>query len=312
MSAPTIVILDDHTLNPGDLPWAPLEQLGRLVRYERTPEAQIVGRSREADVLLTNKTPLSAETLARLPSLKYIGVLATGYNVVATEAARARGIPVTNVPEYGTLTVAQHTFALLLELTQRTGHHAESVRAGRWSAAPDFCYWDFPLIELAGLTLGVVGSGRIGQAVGRIGEALGMKVRFARRAGGPAELESVLRASDVVSLHCPLTPDTRELIRAQTLAWLKPSALLINTSRGLLVNEADLAAALNSGRLAGAGLDVLSREPPAPDNPLLGAKNCLITPHLAWAARAARLRLLEVAAANIQAFLAGKPVNVVN
>jgi glycerate dehydrogenase len=197
-------------------------------------------------------------------------------------------------------------------LTQHVGHHGETVQAGRWVASPDFCYWDFPLIELAGLTLGIVGSGRIGQAVARIGEAFGMKVLIAKRAGGPAELEAVLRASDVVSLHCPLTPDTRELIRAQTLAFLKPSALLLNTSRGLLVNEADLAAALNEGRLAGAGLDVLSVEPPKPDNPLLRAKNCLITPHMAWAARAARQRLLEVAATNVRAFLAGQPIHVVN
>jgi len=312
MSSPTLVILDDHTLNPGDLPWTPLEQLGRLVRYERTPEAQIVARAQEADVLLTNKTPLTAATLAQLPNLKYIGVLATGYNVVATDAARARGIPVTNVPEYGTLTVAQHTFALLLELTQHAGHHAETVQAGRWAASPDFSYWDFPLVELSGLTLGIVGAGRIGQAVARIGEAFGMKVLVAKRAGGAAELEAVLRASDVVTLHCPLTPDTRELIRAQTLAFMKPSALLINTSRGLLVNEADLAAALNEGRLAGAGLDVLSVEPPKPDNPLFRAKNCLITPHLAWAARAARRRLLEAAAANVRAWMAGQPRNVVN
>jgi glycerate dehydrogenase len=312
MSAPTLVILDDHTLNPGDLPWAPLEALGRLVRYDRTSEADILARAQEADLLLTNKTPLTAATLAQLPRLKYIGVLATGYNVVAAEAARARGIPVTNVPEYGTLTVAQHTFALILELTQHTGHHADTVRAGRWSASLDFSYWDTPLIELSGLTLGLVGSGRIGQAVARIGEAFGMKILWARRSGGAAELEAVLRASDIVSLHCPLTPATRDLIRAETLAWMKPAAMLINTSRGLLINEADLAAALNAGRVAGAGLDVLSVEPPKKDNPLLAAKNCLITPHMAWAARAARLRLMEVAADNVRAFLAGQPLNVVN
>jgi len=312
MSSPSIVVLDGHTLNPGDLSWEGLGALGQLTCHDRTPAAEIVARARPAEILLTNKTPLTAATLGQLPNLKYIGVLATGYNVVDTVAARARGIPVTNVPEYGTNAVAEHTFALLLEMARHAGHHAATVREGRWSKSPDFCYWDFPLLELSGLQLGIVGAGRIGRAVAKIAEGFGMAVVFAQRGGGRAELERVLGTSDVVTLHCPLTPDTRELVNAGTLALMKPTALLINTSRGLLVNEGDLAAALNAGRIAGAALDVLSTEPPPADNPLLTAKNCLITPHQAWGALGARVRLLGTAVANIQAFLAGRPVNVVN
>jgi glycerate dehydrogenase len=312
MPNPRIVVLDGYTLNPGDLEWRALEELGGFACYDRTPASEIVARAQSADILLTNKTPLAAATLAQLPRLKYIGVLATGYNVVDTAAARARGIPVTNVPEYGTSAVAEHTFALLFELTRHAGHHAATVREGRWSRCPDFCYWDFPLVELAGLQLGIIGAGRIGRAVARIAEAFGMTVALSQRAGGRAALEQVIRASDVISLHCPLTPETREIINAGTIAWMKPTALLINTSRGLLVHEADLAAALNSGRIAGAALDVLSVEPPPPDNPLLAAKNCLVTPHLAWAARGARARLLATAVGNVRAFLAGQPANVVN
>ena len=312
MASSRIVVLDGYTLNPGDLDWAALESFGDFACYDRTPAAEIVARAESADILLTNKTPLTAATLAQLPQLKYIGVLATGYNVVDIAAARARGIPVTNVPEYGTSAVAEHTFALLFELTRHAGHHAATVREGRWSQCPDFCYWDFPLVELAGLRLGIVGAGRIGRAVARIAEALGMTVALSQRAGGRVALEQVVRASDVISLHCPLTPETREIINAGTIAWMKPTALLINTSRGLLVHEADLAAALNAGRIAGAALDVLSVEPPPPDNPLLSAKNCLVTPHLAWAARGARARLLATAVANVRSFLAGQPANVVN
>lgn len=312
MASSSIVVLDGYTLNPGDLSWDPLKALGPFTCYDRTPAAEIISRASPARILLTNKTLLNAQTLAQLPGLAYIGVLATGYNVVDTDAARSRGIPVTNVPEYGTHAVAQHTLALLLELTQHAGHHAATVRDGRWSAISDFCYWDYPLIELDGLRLGIVGSGRIGSAVARIAEAFGMTVSFARRAGGRAELERVIRSSDVISLHCPLTPETRGMINAATIDWMKPTALLINTGRGPVINEADLAAALNEGRIAGAALDVLSVEPPSPDNPLLKAKNCIITPHLAWGARAARARLLDVAAANVRAFLDGKPVNVVN
>ena len=307
-----IVILDGATLNPGDLSWAGLQQLGPCVIHDRTAAADIVARAREAEIILTNKTVLSAATLAQLPGLRYIGVLATGYNVVDAAAARARHIPVTNIPAYGTMSVAQHTLALLLELTNHVGRHAGSVRAGQWSKCPDFCYAETPLVELDGKTLGLVGAGRIAQAVARLGEAFGMKAIFATRRGGRAELERVLAAADVVSLHCPLTPETRELINATTLARMKPSAFLLNTSRGPLVAEADLAAALNAGRLAGAAVDVLSTEPPAADNPLLSADNCLVTPHQAWATQAARQRLMTTAVENVRAFLAGTPRNVVN
>jgi glycerate dehydrogenase len=309
---PRIVVLDGHALNPGDLSWAELEQLGECTVHARTPAVEIVARSRGASVLLTNKTPLNAATLADLPDLRYIGVLATGHNVVDGVAARTRNIPVSNIPAYGTQSVAQHVFALLLELTQATGRHAQTVAAGEWARSPDWCYWRTPLIELAGLTLGIIGRGRIGLATGRIGEAFGMKVIYASRGGGPAELEQVLRTADVVSLHCPLTEATRHLINATTLGWMKPSALLINTSRGPLIDEAALAAALNVGHLAGAGLDVLSSEPPPPDHPLFTAQHCVVTPHIAWATHAARTRLLRTAVENVRAFLGGRPQNVVN
>ncbi|MCX6909846.1 MAG: D-2-hydroxyacid dehydrogenase, partial [Verrucomicrobia bacterium] len=282
--------------------------------------ALTVGRARDAEVVLTNKTVLDRAVIAALPRLRYIGVLATGYNVVDIEAARERRIPVCNVPEYGTANVAQAAFALLLELTNRTGHHAQTVREGRWTAATDFCYWDFPLVELSGLTLGIVGYGRIGRAVGRIGRAFGMKVlafdAAATLAVGDearfADLDTLFRESDVVTLHCPLTPETKELINAARLAQMKPTAFLINTARGGLVNETDLAAALNHDRLGGAGLDVLSVEPPPADNPLLRAKNCIVTPHIAWATRNARARLMAVAAENVRAWLRGQAQNVVN
>ena len=311
-SRPLIVVLDGHTLNPGDLSWDALSALGECRIHARTAPTDIVDRARGASIVLTNKTPLTAATIAALPDLRYIGVLATGYNVVDGGAARARGIPVANVPSYGTQSVAQHVFALLLELAQQTGIHAASVRAGRWTESVDFCYWESPLIELAGKTLGIVGSGRIGTAVAKVAEALGMNVIFARRADGREGLERVLRASDVVSLHCPLTDDTRHLINATTLSWLKPSAWLINTSRGPLIDEPALAEALNTGRLAGAGLDVLSTEPPPRDHPLFTARNCLITPHIAWATTAARKRLMDTATANVRAFLDGRPTHVVN
>jgi glycerate dehydrogenase len=311
-----ITILDGHTTNPGDLSWEPLERLGSLSVHDRTAAADIVARAAAADVVLTNKTPLTRETIAALPRLKCIGVLATGYNIVDVAAARERGIPVCNVPEYGTPNVAQATFALLLELTNRVGHHAELVRAGRWSSCPDFCFWEGELVELAGLTLGIVGYGRIGRAVATVGRAFGMRIRAARRGRGDdpecVELDTLLRESDVVSLHCPLTPETREIIDAAALAKMKPTAFLINTSRGPLVNEAALAAALNAGQIAGAGLDVLAVEPPPATNPLLVARNCVITPHVAWATREARRRLIECTAENLRAFAAGTPRNVVN
>lgn len=311
-----ITILDGHTTNPGDLSWEPLERLGDCVVHDRTAPADIVARAAAADVLLTNKTALTRETIAALPNLRCIGVLATGYNVVDVAAARERGIPVCNVPEYGTPNVAQATFALLLELTNRVGHHADLVRAGRWTTCPDFCFWEGELVELAGLTLGIVGYGRIGRSVATIGRAFGMRILAWRRnhGGGPecVDLDTLLRESDVVSLHCPLTPQTERLVNAATLATMKPTAFLVNTARGGLVDEAALAAALDAGRLAGAGLDVLSVEPPPASNPLLTARNCIITPHVAWATRQARQRLIAVTAENLRAFAAGTPRHVVN
>ena len=311
-----IVVLDGHTNNPGDISWGPIEAVGSLTVHERTPPGEIVTRAAGADVVLTNKAVVGRAEIEALPDLKYIGVLATGYNCVDTVAARERGIPVCNVPEYSTPNVVQATFALLLELTNHVGHHAQTVRAGRWSACPDFCYWDGDLVELAGLTLGIVGYGRIGQAVAAVGRAFGMKILTHRRNPGSdpecVDLETLLRESDVVSLHCPLTPDTKELIDARRIGLMKPTAFLLNTARGALVNEADLAAALDAGRLAGAGLDVLTVEPPPASNPLLTAKNCIVTPHVAWATRNARRRLIEIMAANLQAFAAGTPRNVVN
>jgi glycerate dehydrogenase len=311
-----ITVLDGHTTNPGDLSWEPLERHGHVVVHDRTAAADVVARAAGADVVLTNKTPLSRETIAALPGLKCIGVLATGYNVVDAAAARDRGIPVCNVPEYGTPNVAQATFALLLELTNRVGRHADLVRSGRWSSCPDFCFWEGDLVELSGLTLGVVGLGRIGRAVATIGRAFGMHVLAWRRTAGAdpqcVPLDRLLRESDVVSLHCPLTAETERLVNATTLAMMKPTAFLLNTARGGLVDEAALAAALNDARLAGAGLDVLSVEPPPASNPLLTARNCIITPHVAWATREARRRLIAATAENVRCFAAGTPRHVVN
>jgi glycerate dehydrogenase len=314
-----IVVLDGFTLNPGDLSWDELKALGPCAVYDRTPPAELLNRASDAELLLTNKAQLDAAAIRGLPKLKYIGVLATGTNVVDLAAARERGIPVTNVPAYGTRSVAQTTLALLLELTQHVGEHSQGVRAGRWSRNIDWCYWDYPLIELDGLTLGVVGFGRIGQAVAALAAALGMNVLACNRTQSlppspgvrAVDLETLFRHSDVLSLHCPLTPQTRHLINAERLAWMKPTALLLNTSRGQLVDEPALAEALNTGRIAGAGLDVLSTEPPNPDNPLLKARNCIITPHLAWGTRAARSRLLQIAIENVRCFLNGAPQNVV-
>lgn len=315
-----IVVLDGYTLNPGDLSWNGLAVLGNLVVHDRTPADLILERAAGADVLFTNKTPLSFETLAQLPDLKYIGVLATGFNVVDVQAARARSIPVTNVPEYGTSAVAQATFALLLELTNRVGYYSQTVREGRWANSMDWCYYDGPILELSGMTLGIVGMGRIGSAVGRLGSAFGMRVIYtslssAKDLAFPAEhvnLESLLAESDVVSLHCPLTENNKGIINRERLGLMKSSAFLINTSRGPLIEANDLAQALESQQIAGAALDVLSVEPPPASNPLLSAKNCIVTPHIAWAARTARERLLDTAVGNLKAFLDGSPVNVVN
>jgi glycerate dehydrogenase len=315
-----ITVLDGFTLNPGDLSWAALQALGECAIYERSAPAEVIPRAQDAEVVLTNKTVLTREQINALPRLRYLGVLATGFNCVDAAAARERGIPVCNVPAYGTRSVAQHTFALLLELTQRCGHHALTVRDGRWAACPDFCYWDFPLVELDGLTLGIVGYGRIGRAVAELGRAFGMNViaHVHRPASGVSqgvrlvEMDALFAESDVVSLHCPLTPQTKHLVNTARLSLMKPSAFLLNTSRGPLIDETALAEALNAGRLAGAGLDVLSTEPPPADHPLFKARNCLITPHIAWASRAARARLLDTAVANVRSFLAGRPQNVVN
>jgi glycerate dehydrogenase len=314
-----IVVLDGNTANPGDLRWEVFEEFGDVVVHDRTPSPLIVERARDADVVLTNKAPLDAATIALLPKLRYIGVLATGFNVVDVQAARSRNIPVCNVPEYGTPNVAQAVFALLLELTNRTGHHAETVRSGRWSKSLDWCYWDFPLVELHGRTLGIIGYGRIGSAVAKIALAFGMRVLAYRRSPLPesesvmaASIEAIFKEADVVSLHCPLTPDTRHLVNSDRLGKMKRAAFLINTSRGPLIDESALAIALNEERIAGAALDVLGMEPPAADNPLLTAKNCIITPHIAWATREARARLLTIAADNIRCWHDGAPRNVVN
>jgi glycerate dehydrogenase len=315
-----IVVLDGYTLNPGDLSWDGLKALGECEIFERTPPGDIVQRAAEAEAVITNKAPLTREQIFALPKLKYLGVTATGYNIVDAAAARERGVLVTNVPAYGTASVAQHTVALLLELAQHAGHHAQTVRESRWAHSPDWCYWDRPLIELDGLTLGIVGYGRIGQATAKLGAAFGMRIITTPSSSGKPrgdeveirEVNGLFRESDVVSLHCPLTPQTKHLVNAERLALMKPTAFLLNTSRGPLVVEEALAEALNAGRLAGAGLDVLSAEPPLADNPLLTARNCLITPHIAWATRAARARLMKAAVDNVRAFVEGNPRNVVN
>ncbi len=310
-----IVVLDGYTANPGDLSWDEFARLGDLSVFDRTLEHEVVSRLAGAEAALTNKTVISRQMMGALPALRYIGVLATGYNIVDVQAARERGIVVCNVSDYSTSEVAQAVFALVLELTNHTGHHSYTVREGKWSASPDFCYWDFPLIGLAGLTLGVVGFGKTGSAVARIARAFGMRVIAYTRTPTLdndvqfVSLEDAFRQSDVLSLHCPLTPETERLVNASSLQMMKPAAYLINTARGGLIEEPSLADALNHGRIAGAGLDVLALEPPRQDNPLLSARNCIITPHVAWAARSARVRLLQSAAENLCAWLNGTPKN---
>lgn len=315
-----IVVLDGYTLNPGDLSWKALEALGDCSVYDRLAPEEVIPRAIDAEVILTNKTVLSAETIGSLAKLQYIGVLATGYNIVDVEAAGKCGIPVSNVPTYGTESVAQMVFAHLLNLTQNVAYHAQTVKEGRWNKCPDFCYWDTPLIELQGLTMGIIGFGRIGRATARLAHAFGMKV-IAYDVASPSKipegyemvkLYDIFRKADVISLHCPLTTETENLINAERLALMKPTAFLINTSRGPLVDEQALTDALNNERLAGVGLDVLSVEPATEHNPLTTAKNCFITPHIAWATKAARKRLLQVAVDNVVAYLAGKPKNVVS
>jgi len=314
-----IVVLDGYTLNPGDLTWDAFQELGDFEVYDRTPANEIVSRSRRATALLTNKTPLRGASFDQLPDLRYIGVLATGYDIVDASAAREKGIAVTNIPTYGTDSVAQFAFALLLELCHRVQRHADDASGGGWAKSPDWSYHLSPLIELAGKTLGVVGFGRIGRQTAAIGRAFGMKVIAHDAVSMPSmddfqmvELEELLRRADVVSLHCPLTGENRGLINSERLSLMKPSAFLINTARGPLVVEQDLADALNSGRLGGAALDVLPVEPPRNGSPLMEAKNCIITPHIAWATKEARARLMDTAVENLRRFLAGRPQNVVN
>ena len=313
-----IVVLDGYALNPGDLSWEGLKQLGDLEIYDRTDTAQILNRAKYADLVLTNKTLLSSESLRQLPKLKYIGVLATGYNCVDVQTAKELGIAVTNIPSYGTASVAQFVFALLLELCHNVKQHHYAVANGQWATSRDWTFWLTPLIELEGKVMGIVGLGRIGRHVARIAIAFGMhviatdQVPIAEPGVQPTTLEKLLVESDVVSLHCPLFPETLGLINRERLATMKSSAFLINTSRGPLIIDEDLADALNQGVIAGAGLDVLSMEPPMRDNALLKSRNCIVTPHIAWATKEARSRLMNIAVKNVEGFLLKQPVNVVN
>jgi len=310
-----IVILDGYTANPGDLSWAPLEQFGELTVYERTAKEDILARIGDAEIVLTNKTPITRETIQAASNMKYVGVLATGYNVVDLAAARENNVVVTNIPAYSTDSVAQLVFALLLEICHHVGRHSDSVHAGKWSASRDFAFWDYPLVELAGKTLGIVGYGRIGKKVAEVARAFGMKViAWTRTPRDPecVSFDELLARSDVISLHCPLFAETQNLINRETIAKMKDGVILINTSRGPVVNDADLRTALLSGKVAYAGVDVATVEPIPADNPLLGLDNVLITPHIAWATQEARARLVDIAIANVQAFTSGQPVNVVS
>lgn len=318
-----IVVLDGYTLNPGDLTWDALGELGELTVYERTSyeDADIIrDRIGDARVVVVNKTPITRATLDTCSGIRLIAVLATGYNVVDYAYAREKGIPVVNVPTYGTMSVSQFSIALLLEICHHIGHHSASVYEGRWANHIDWCYWDHPLIELDGKTMGIIGFGRIGQAEGRVARALGMKVLAydihkndaGREIGEYVDLDTLFDNSDVITLHCNLTPDNTEMINRKSIAKMKDGVILINNARGQLINEEDLANALNSGKVGGAGLDVVSAEPISPDNPLLTAKNCIITPHISWAPRESRQRIMDTTVSNVKAFLDGKPVNVVN
>lgn len=315
-----IVILDGHAVNPGDLSWDCFRQFGTVTVYERTDYVQAAQRLKDADIVMTNKTPITRELLDTCPSIRLVCVLATGYNVVDCAAAKEHGIPVCNVPDYGTNAVAQFTFSLLLELCNRVGHHDLAVHRGDWSTCPDFCFWNTPQTELAGKTLGIIGFGRIGRAVGRIAKAMGMEVIAYNRSRHPegkaigryVDLDTLLSASDIVSLHCPLTAENTGLINKETIRKMKDGAILLNTARGALLNEKDVADALHSGKLGSAAVDVVSSEPIDADNPLLDAPNCIITPHMAWAPIESRLRILDCTVASIQAFLDGTPIHTVN
>ena len=316
-----IVVLDGYTENPGDLSRDSLREFGQLRVYDRTgSEDQVIERIGDAEVVFVNKVPITRRVLDQCPNIRFISVLATGYNVIDVKAAAEKGIPVSNVPSYGTAAVAQFAIALLLELCHHVAHHSEAVHAGRWASNPDWCFWDYPLIELQGKTMGIIGFGRIGRHVGKMARALGMDVIAFNRSRSPegaliadyVELDELLRRSDVISLHCPLFPETREIINKDTIAKMKDGVIIINNSRGPLVAEQDLADALNSGKVYAAGLDVVSSEPISGDNPLLHAKNCIITPHISWASIESRRRIIASTAENIRAWLAGAPRNVVN
>ena len=316
-----IVVLDGYTLNPGDLSWKSLEDIGEVRIYDRTEAKDIPERIGNSDIVLTNKTVLTEETLKACPTVRYIGCMATGYNVIDVAAANKLGMTVTNIPAYGTEAVAQFTMALLLEITSRVGMHSEAVKQGQWSACPDFCFWNAPLMELAGKTMGIIGYGAIGQSVARKAEAFGMEVLAYRRTPDRSmetehchmvSMDEIYEKSDIITLHCPLTAENEEMINRETIGWMKDGVILLNTGRGKLICEADLRDALNSGKVAGAGVDVASVEPVHPDNPLLQAKNLWMTPHIAWAPRETRQRLMDILVSNINAFLDGHPVNEVH
>lgn len=316
-----IVILEGYTENPGDLSWSGFEALGELTVYDRVSKEEIVARIGDADIVYNNKLPITRAVIEACPNLKFIGVLATGYNCVDVAAAKEHGIVVCNIPTYGTAAVGQFAMALLLEICHHIGHHSEAVAAGRWETSPDWCFWDYPLIELAEKTMGIIGFGRIGQTTGRIAQAMGMKVLAYDSYKNPAlesdtckfvELDELLRSSDVIALHCPLFPETEGIINKNTIAKMKDGVIILNNSRGPLIVEQDLADALNSGKVYAAGLDVVSTEPILGDNPLLRAKNCIITPHISWAPKESRQRLMDIAVENLRQYLNGTPVNVVN
>ena len=315
-----IVVLDGYTENPGDLSWEALAALGELTVYDRTPAAEIVSRISDAEIVITNKTPITRATMDACPNMRYIAVLATGYNVIDVNAAKEKGIPVSNVPTYGTAAVGQFAIAMLLEICHHVAHHSQSVYAGKWNACPDWCYWDYPLIELDGKTMGIIGFGRIGQTTGRIAKAMGMHIlaydtfqsESGKAIGEYVDLDTLLASSDVIALHCPLFPESEGIINKDTIAKMKDGVILLNNSRGPLIVEQDVADALNSGKIFAAGLDVVSTEPIRNDNPLLKAKNCLITPHISWAPKESRQRIMDCTVSNVAAFQSGAPVNVVN
>jgi len=315
-----IVILDGYTENPGDLSWEGFERLGDLTVYDRTPVDKIIERIGDAEIVLVNKVPVTRETMDACRNIKYIGVLATGFNIVDIEAAREKGILVSNIPTYGTDAVGQFAIALLLEICHHIGHHSQAVKEGRWENNPDWCFWDYPLIELAGKTMGIIGLGRIGKRTAKIAGAMGMKViaydaNFtdeSREVAEYVDIDELFARSDVICLHCPLFHSTQGIINKDTIAKMKDGVIIINNSRGPLIVEQDLADALNSGKVYAAGLDVVSTEPIRPDNPLLKAKNCIITPHISWAPKESRQRLMNIAVDNLKSFLEGSPVNIVN